>query len=285
MICGLNEGAANVHTAWYIPDEWIAAGDAAPQSIFEAARIASKAASSSQGRLLPYSKIPRIVHQTARFSRMDTWNPSILPWIEKWLQYSMSPDQDQSMAYFFWDDEGIEQLVTELNEALLDDMLSIFTPVERADIFRILVCQRFGGIVRDFPVVLPLKGELSLLKHADSRSTPTLTPNPCVIQQRGFLRRTLCNGRTIRTAKYMVANCLTNHRHPTPTIDQFICSGALRQTWTPTLTRTGEWAIPFRYNSLSGRWRPAGATRSSLNSYAIWRAIFARRNRTRGIPS
>lgn len=125
----------------------MAANDSAPQTIVEAARIASRAALSNTNRLIPYSKIPLIIHQTSRYSLMNTWNPKVLPWVEQWVQHSVSPTDGKQMAYFFWDDEGILELVRDFEKDLLDDLLEVFTPVERADIFRILACKWFGGVV------------------------------------------------------------------------------------------------------------------------------------------
>lgn len=54
------------------------------------------------------------------------------------------------MAYFLWDDEGMLLFMQEFEPDFVDSFYSSFTPIERADIFRILVCNHFGGIVRAF---------------------------------------------------------------------------------------------------------------------------------------
>lgn len=51
------------------------------------------------------------------------------------------------MAYFLWDDQGVLSLVKELESPLADDFTNVFSPVEKVDIFRIMVCKWFGGIV------------------------------------------------------------------------------------------------------------------------------------------
>jgi mannosyltransferase OCH1-like enzyme len=57
------------------------------------------------------------------------------------------------MAYFLWDDEGMRQLISTFEPDLLDAFLALPAPVERADIFRIVVTKWIGGIVSS-PVTL-----------------------------------------------------------------------------------------------------------------------------------
>lgn len=52
------------------------------------------------------------------------------------------------MAYFFWEDEGVLQLLDEFEPAFVNQFKSLPSNVERADVFRILVLKWFGGIVR-----------------------------------------------------------------------------------------------------------------------------------------
>ncbi|GKU06890.1 unnamed protein product [Fusarium langsethiae] len=58
------------------------------------------------------------------------------------------------MAYFFWDDAGMRALVNEFEKDFIDRYDSILTPVERSDVFRILVCEHFGGIYGDLDTEL-----------------------------------------------------------------------------------------------------------------------------------
>lgn len=87
------------------------------------------------------------MHQTGLSSKVDTWKAEIIPWVQQWLEYSVSPNNTAPMAYFFWDDEGIDMFMERYEQDFIPDFYSIFTPVERADIFRVLVCQHFGGVV------------------------------------------------------------------------------------------------------------------------------------------
>lgn len=89
------------------------------------------------------------MHQTGASSKIDTWKIELIPWVEQWLEYAVSPSSSNnaSMAYFFWDDEGIAMFMNKYEKAFLDDFNRIFTPVERADIFRVLTCDYFGGVV------------------------------------------------------------------------------------------------------------------------------------------
>ncbi|POR31074.1 Initiation-specific alpha-1,6-mannosyltransferase [Tolypocladium paradoxum] len=134
--------------AWYIPPGWMGEGQPEPQTIVEAARLASNAATSKRHRQLAFSNIPLLVHQTSATAQVTRWKPDVLPWVEQWLQYSVSPDRSSPMAYFFWDDGGILAFMREFESDFLDDFNALFTPVERADIFRILACKWFGGVVR-----------------------------------------------------------------------------------------------------------------------------------------
>jgi mannosyltransferase OCH1-like enzyme len=118
-----------------------------PQNILDAARIASQSALSRRERQIPFSNIPLLVHQTWKTTAADGWNPKILPWVELWLEDSIEVERGQAMAYFFWDDTGMRALVKEFEKDFLERYDSLLTPVEQSDVFRILVCKHFGGIV------------------------------------------------------------------------------------------------------------------------------------------
>ncbi|KAG5752036.1 hypothetical protein H9Q70_005323 [Fusarium xylarioides] len=120
-----------------------------PQNILDAARIVSQSALSKRERRIPFSDIPLIVHQTWKTTAADTWDPRILPWVELWLENSIYVDSGPSMAYLFWDDTGMRALVEEYENDFLERYDSLLTPVERSDVFRILVCKHFGGIYGD----------------------------------------------------------------------------------------------------------------------------------------
>ncbi|KAF4332395.1 Initiation-specific alpha-1 6-mannosyltransferase [Fusarium beomiforme] len=64
------------------------------------------------------------------------------------------------MAYFFWDDTGMRALVEQFDKDFLERYDSLLTPVERSDVFRILVCKYFGGIYGDL--------DTELLRHPAS---------------------------------------------------------------------------------------------------------------------
>lgn len=135
--------------AWYIPPEWIGEGHSQPKNIIEAVQLASNVTKSHPQRHIPFSNIPLFVHQTWKTVRLNSVNAKVLTYIEKWLTYSVSPPSGASpMAYFFWDDKSILSLTGEFEEDFIEGFESIFSPVEKSDIFRILVCKWFGGIVR-----------------------------------------------------------------------------------------------------------------------------------------
>lgn len=96
------------------------------------------------------------------------------------------------MAYFLWDDQGVLSLVKELESPLADDFTNVFSPVEKVDIFRIMVCKWFGGIVS-----AEQHARRILVKtQADNSSTGTLTRNLSNIPPVGFSNPTLQNGPT-----------------------------------------------------------------------------------------
>ncbi|KAF5645862.1 ankyrin repeat domain protein [Fusarium tjaetaba] len=125
-----------------------------PQNILDAAHSVSQSALSKRERRIPFSDIPLIVHQTWKTTAVDTWDPRILPWVELWLENSIYVDSGPSMAYLFWDDTGMRALVEQYENDFLERYDSLLTPVERSDVFRILVCKHFGGIYADLDTEL-----------------------------------------------------------------------------------------------------------------------------------
>jgi hypothetical protein len=55
------------------------------------------------------------------------------------------------MAYFLWDDDGVIQMIEALTPGFLTPFKSLAANVERSDVFRIMVSNNFGGIVRFAP--------------------------------------------------------------------------------------------------------------------------------------
>ncbi|KAF5535051.1 ankyrin repeat domain-containing protein [Fusarium mexicanum] len=125
-----------------------------PQNILDAARLVSQSALSNRERRIPFSNIPLIVHQTWKTTAADTWDPRILPWVELWLENSIYVHSGPSMAYLFWDDTGMRGFVEQYENDFLERYDSLLTPVERSDVFRILVCKHFGGIYADLDTEL-----------------------------------------------------------------------------------------------------------------------------------
>ncbi|KAF5620277.1 ankyrin repeat domain protein [Fusarium sp. NRRL 52700] len=140
--------------AWHIPPYWADMHSKSPRDILDAARIVSHSALSNRERMIPFSDIPLIVHQTWKTTAADSWDPRILPWIELWLENSIYVGSGPSMAYLFWDDTGMRALVEQFENDFLERYDSLLTPVERSDMFRILVCKHFGGIYADLDTEL-----------------------------------------------------------------------------------------------------------------------------------
>ena len=134
--------------AWYIPPDWIGPHDSQPQTILEAAKLAAKAAAAEPDRHMPLSNIPLIVHQTWKTSRLNGSKSSLVPFVNQWLVGAIDPPRGgEPMAYFFWDDLGVMDLMQHYEAEIVDKYLSAYSMVERGDIFRVLVCKWFGGIV------------------------------------------------------------------------------------------------------------------------------------------
>lgn len=74
-----------------------------------------------------------------------------MPDVEIWLQYATDPESPE-LAYFLWDDEGLLDLVQESDPDLFAAVQLLPHPVEKADIFRVLVCNEIGGVVSRPPI-------------------------------------------------------------------------------------------------------------------------------------
>ncbi|KAL2214205.1 glycosyltransferase family 32 protein [Sarocladium strictum] len=133
--------------AWYIPPSWLGS-EQPPQTIVEAARLASSAAMSRPERQLPFSSIPFIIHQTYKTTEVEKWSAQLFPFVEHWLTYAAKPREADEMAYFLWDDQGISGVMRDL-EADFASSFKLFSRIEQTDIFRIIACKWFGGIYAD----------------------------------------------------------------------------------------------------------------------------------------
>ncbi|KAG5991466.1 hypothetical protein E4U54_003885 [Claviceps lovelessii] len=132
--------------AWFIPPSWQDKHDE-PRNILEAAALASNMASSAANRQIPYSNMPLLVHQKWNDNDLTRLDEHVLGYIEKWLTYSISAnDKSRQMAYFWWVDDGVAMLVKEKERDFFQDFDTMFSRVEKADIFRVLACKWFGGI-------------------------------------------------------------------------------------------------------------------------------------------
>lgn len=130
---------------WYIPEEWKKDSDPPTTTILEAARLAAKRAA-ELNQTIPHSTIPLIVHQTWKNTKIDEWAPDLVYGVERWLEYAKAEGK-RSMAYFLWLDDGCDQLFKDAVPDLVDTLNVLPLPVERSDIFRIVVTNSISGIV------------------------------------------------------------------------------------------------------------------------------------------
>lgn len=129
--------------AWYIPPEWLPTSARLPRNIVEAAELAAELASAAPNRNISYSDIPLIIHQTWKNTQIDTWSKITCESIERWLSFAVGVP----MAYFLWDDDGVNQMLEAFNPEWTVQFKSLPANVERSDVFRIMVSNNFGGIV------------------------------------------------------------------------------------------------------------------------------------------
>ncbi|RHZ59281.1 glycosyltransferase family 32 protein [Aspergillus thermomutatus] len=130
---------------WYIPPSWLESATAEPESIVEAAKLASDKAQSAPQRQIPLSRIPMIVHQTWKNTDPQTWPQPIRQSTERWLR---AVEEDE-MAYFLWDDDGINRFIKHFEPGLEKQFYSLASNVERTDVFRVLVSKWIGGVYGD----------------------------------------------------------------------------------------------------------------------------------------
>ncbi|OCT48027.1 glycosyl transferase [Cladophialophora carrionii] len=148
--------------AWYIPPNWLSSAGVQPENIVDAALLASQVTSASRHRHIEHSSIPLLLHQTWKNRRIDTWSDLLRLSVEKWLRYVVSDD----MAYFFWEDDGVLQMLDEFEPDFVERFRSLPSNVERADVFRILVLKWFGGIYADVDTQ-PLRRPSSWISPSD----------------------------------------------------------------------------------------------------------------------
>lgn len=148
---------ADKNTAWHIPQSWInndnsASGCNATDTghIIDAAECALHLALANNAFIVN-TQIPLITHQTARSADPDTWSKIIRACVEKWLAAATKSDDPSTadMAWFMWDDEGIRTLVQKFEHDLYPAFSALPYPVEKADLFRVLVLKWFGGVVSE----------------------------------------------------------------------------------------------------------------------------------------
>lgn len=93
--------------------------------------------------------IPLIIHQTSRSANPETWSEVVRKCISRWLAAAAGwyASSGTEMAWFMWDDEGVDILVRQYESDFYPAFSALPYPVEKADAFRILVLKWFGGTV------------------------------------------------------------------------------------------------------------------------------------------
>ncbi|KAK3049048.1 hypothetical protein LTR09_009702 [Extremus antarcticus] len=121
-----------------------------------------------EGTFLKHSRIPLITHQTWRTLETESWNDIIRESVEQWIEVAMGDGtaDGPEMAWFLWDDDGIDALTKEFATDMYDDIQKLPYPVELADMFRVLVLKWFGGIYADVDA-RPLKHPYGWIQESD----------------------------------------------------------------------------------------------------------------------
>ncbi|PKX90170.1 glycosyltransferase family 32 protein [Aspergillus novofumigatus IBT 16806] len=149
---------------WYIPPSWLDNATSKPESIVKAAKLASDKTQAPQ-RQIPLSSIPMIVHQTWKNTDLQTWPQPIRQSTEKWLR-AVEADE---MAYFLWDDDGINQFIKHFEPGLETQFYALASNVERTDVFRVLVSKWIGGVYGDMDTE-PLRKPKDWINASDIQS-------------------------------------------------------------------------------------------------------------------
>jgi hypothetical protein len=138
---------------WHIPQSWAKKHTPCGGShILEAAECALGLALRNEA-FMDNTRIPLIAHQTSRSANPSTWSSVVLKCIERWLEAAKGVDNSVEMAWFMWDDEGLEALVQKYESKFYSSYAALPYPVEKADAFRVLVLKWFGGVVSIHPIL------------------------------------------------------------------------------------------------------------------------------------
>ncbi|KAL4986232.1 hypothetical protein BDW68DRAFT_198209 [Aspergillus falconensis] len=139
------EGGKGSGGAWHLPQRWTEDPNTPVNDVVAAAQLALNRSRTDHSGLLPNSNIPRIIHQTWKDTRFETWRPKYQASVEKWLRVV----EEEDIPYLFWDDAGVAQFMRVFEPDLEAEFYGLPSPVERSDVFRVLVCKWIGGVYVD----------------------------------------------------------------------------------------------------------------------------------------
>ena len=117
---------------------------------------------------MSHSSIPRIIHQAWKSTDIRHFPGPALSAVESWLAYATDPNLPSS-AYFMWNDEGMGDLMSEAEPDTLPYFNALPKPVEKADVFRVAVCNSVGGVYGDIDTT-PLRAPATWIDAADVTS-------------------------------------------------------------------------------------------------------------------
>lgn len=153
LLSNYRSATANVMIGWYIPSSWQhrvpnLAPLTAQSSILDAAERALDLALQNNA-FMENTKIPLLLHQTWRTLDTQKWPDIVRKSVEEWIDAAVAEEQPEhpEMAWFLWDDDGLDALIHKYEPGLYDAYKLLPYPVTKADVFRIVVVKWFGGIV------------------------------------------------------------------------------------------------------------------------------------------
>lgn len=139
---------------WHIPRSWFHHDGVAAECKADLVHITNAAECALHLALvnevfIDNSDIPLIAHQTSRSADPSTWSSLVRNCVARWLEAATGCNgfSGVKMAWFMWDDDGVDSLVHEYEPSFVPAFSAVPYPVEKADIFRVLVLKWFGGVV------------------------------------------------------------------------------------------------------------------------------------------
>ncbi|TPX31720.1 hypothetical protein SmJEL517_g04997 [Synchytrium microbalum] len=121
-----------------------------PQTAIEAALSAAYIYSKiGTAGVIPHTNIPRIIHQTWKTTSVKDAPAHVSESVASWRQKNVEVTSGLGFAHILWDDTGLEEMVKVMHPTIYATFKDLPKKVHKADIFRYLVLNTFGGVYAD----------------------------------------------------------------------------------------------------------------------------------------